>query len=139
MMDFLKDSSSSLASIHSTADNHLLFGSQSAAQSTSMCTINNSLDNGSSHRSPPTQPHISTTGGGGNSGGGGGASASINSNHVTATPVISLFKLKNFLHQPRFKNLISNDGKKEAREKRKLIFPEKLFSPKTDCRIICYN
>jgi hypothetical protein len=32
-------------------------------------------------------------------------------NTATATPVISLFKLKNFLYQPKFKSLLSTDGK----------------------------
>ena len=37
------------------------------------------------------------------------------SNHsqTTATPVISLFKLKNFLYQPKFKNLLhSSEGER---------------------------
>ena len=32
-------------------------------------------------------------------------------NQSTATPVISLFKLKNFLYQPKFKSLLATDGK----------------------------
>ena len=32
-------------------------------------------------------------------------------NTSTATPVISLFKLKNFLYQPKFKSLMTSDGK----------------------------
>ena len=32
-------------------------------------------------------------------------------NTSTATPVISLFKLKNFLYQPKFKTLMTSDGK----------------------------
>jgi hypothetical protein len=34
-------------------------------------------------------------------------------NSSTATPVISLFKLKNFLYQPKFKSLLSTDGKRD--------------------------
>ena len=39
----------------------------------------------------------------------GQTSATANTN-ATATPVISLFKLKNFLYQPKFKNLLHGGG-----------------------------
>ncbi|XP_074604527.1 uncharacterized protein LOC141857857 isoform X2 [Brevipalpus obovatus] len=144
MMDFLKDGPS-LGSLHGSGnDNHLLFGHQSALQSNGMCSplnansINHSMDNGlalhrssisgsigSSHincapsSSSSSSPAING-GGTGGGGGGGGANGVANSasNVATATPVISLFKLKNFLHQPRFKSLISNDGPNSVDESR---------------------
>ncbi|CAG2101148.1 unnamed protein product [Medioppia subpectinata] len=37
-------------------------------------------------------------------------SSATQANTSTATPVISLFKLKNFLYQPKFKTLMTSDG-----------------------------
>ena len=33
---------------------------------------------------------------------------------TTATPVLSLFKLKNFLYQPKFKNLLHSEGEQSS-------------------------
>lgn len=41
------------------------------------------------------------------------ADGETRSNSSTATPVISLFKLKNFLHQPKFKSLLPGDDQQQ--------------------------
>ena len=60
-------------------------------------------------------------------------------NTSTATPVISLFKLKNFLYQPKFKSLMTSDGKASPFPKYEITFNQISNKSHFNWQIIWFN